>query len=103
MTLQPEGDRGVETPCGRMRTNLSGVVLAVACLVVAASAVTPAPAQTPAATQTPTTGVRLESILARPEGRLLSVTLKADGPIQRYVLSRQGPPEKRDLAIRLSG
>jgi protein involved in polysaccharide export with SLBB domain len=45
----------------------------------------------------------LRVIQAEPEGRLVRVTLKADGPIQRYTLSRQGPPEKRDLAVRLPG
>jgi polysaccharide export outer membrane protein len=45
----------------------------------------------------------LESIDVRPEGRLLRIDLKGDAPLARYTLSRQGPPEKRDLVVRLPG
>jgi len=38
-----------------------------------------------------------------PEGRLLRIHLRAEAPIGRYVLARQGPPEKRDLVVHLPG
>jgi len=45
----------------------------------------------------------LRSVTVSAEGRLLRVNLKAGAPLQRYTLSRQGPPEKRDLVLRLPG
>ncbi|HKY32636.1 MAG TPA: polysaccharide biosynthesis/export family protein, partial [Candidatus Polarisedimenticolia bacterium] len=45
----------------------------------------------------------LTSVTVAPEGRLLAVRLKAAEPIERYTLARQGPPEKRDLVVRLPG
>ena len=45
----------------------------------------------------------LESVALRPEGRLLRVNLKATSPFLHYTLSRQGPPEKRDLVLRVPG
>lgn len=45
----------------------------------------------------------LTSVEVAPEGRLLRVTLKADAPLIHYTLARQGPPEKRDLTVRIPG
>ncbi len=45
----------------------------------------------------------LESVDLELEGRLLRVRLKATAPMLGYTLSRQGPPEKRDLVVRLPG
>lgn len=45
----------------------------------------------------------LGAVEVAPEGRLLRVTLKADAPLLNYTLARQGPPEKRDLTLRLPG
>ncbi len=48
-------------------------------------------------------GAALESIAVHPQGRLLRIHLKGDAPLVRYTLMRQGPPEKRDLVVRLPG
>ncbi len=53
----------------------------------------------PAAVQ----GGVLKGVALQPEGRLLRIDLTAAAPIVNYTLSRQGPPEKRDLVVRLPG
>ena len=45
----------------------------------------------------------LESISLAPQGRLLRIDLKGSAPLARYTLMRSGPPEKRDLVVRLPG
>jgi protein involved in polysaccharide export with SLBB domain len=45
----------------------------------------------------------LESISLESEGRLLRVHLNTDESADDYTLTRQGPPEKRDLVLRLPG
>jgi polysaccharide export outer membrane protein len=37
------------------------------------------------------------------QGRLVRVTLEATGPLDRFALSRQGPPNDRDLVLTLHG
>jgi len=44
----------------------------------------------------------LVSVDLVPEGRLLRIDLAATGILQDYSLSRQGPPEARDLVLRLA-
>lgn len=43
----------------------------------------------------------LASVELTPEGRLLRITLRASAPFLNYTLARKGPPEKRDLLVRL--
>ena len=50
----------------------------------------------------PSVGI-LKAIDIASEGRLLRITLHAAAPFARYSLARKGPPEKRDLLIRLPG
>jgi len=45
----------------------------------------------------------LESISLSPQGRLLRIEMKGSAPLARYTLTRSGPPEKRDLVVRLPG
>jgi polysaccharide export outer membrane protein len=45
----------------------------------------------------------LESVSIAPQGRLLRIDLKGSVPLARYTLMRAGPPEKRDLVVRLPG
>ena len=71
-------------------------VYLLACLLAA-------PGSGPAARASESPGGLLKSIDIAPEGRLLRVTLKAAAPFARYSLARKGPPEKRDLLIRLPG
>ena len=51
----------------------------------------------------PVRAAALESITLVPEGRLLRVYLRTDESASAYTLTRQGPPEKRDLVVRLPG
>ncbi len=54
---------------------------------------------TPAAQSDPVlTGIDVE-----PQGRLVRLTLRATGPLDRFALSRQGPPNDRDLVLTLHG
>src|SRR5688572_9978252 len=48
-------------------------------------------------------GRSLDSVRVTPEGRLLRITFTTSAPIQAYTLARQGPPEKRDLVLKLPG
>ncbi len=48
-------------------------------------------------------GGTLDAIRLEPEGRLLRITLTTSGVPERYTLMRQGPPEHRDLVLRLPG
>ena len=45
----------------------------------------------------------LESISLAPQGRLLRIEMKGSSPLATYTLTRTGPPEKRDLVVRLPG
>jgi protein involved in polysaccharide export with SLBB domain len=45
----------------------------------------------------------LRAVELQPEGRLLRITLRSSAPFQKYTLARKGPPEKRDLLVRLPG
>lgn len=45
----------------------------------------------------------LTGVEVAPEGRLLRVTFRATGPLERFVLTRQGPPNDRDLVLDLQG
>lgn len=76
-----------------MGSSGKAALLAAACMLLIGS---------PAAAQ-PAGGGTLASIDLRPEGRLLLITLRAESPFIRYTLSRKGPPEKRDLLVRLPG
>ncbi|HET6372526.1 MAG TPA: polysaccharide biosynthesis/export family protein [Candidatus Polarisedimenticolia bacterium] len=55
------------------------------------------------ARETTPAGGTLKGITVQPDGRMLRITFQAAAPIMEYTLSRQGPPEKRDLVVRLPG
>ncbi len=82
-------------------TDLRGVsrLLGAFSLAVVCLGATGVPAR---AADAATAGV-IRAVDLIPEGRLLRIHLRAAAPIGRYVLSRQGPPEKRDLVVHLPG
>jgi polysaccharide export outer membrane protein len=45
----------------------------------------------------------LNALEITPEGKLVRVAFKASAPLEAFSLSRQGPPEKRDLVVKLRG
>ncbi len=47
--------------------------------------------------------VRVTGLEALPEGRLVRLTVRATGPLRDVSLSRQGPPDQRDLVLELRG
>ncbi|HET9482080.1 MAG TPA: polysaccharide biosynthesis/export family protein [Candidatus Polarisedimenticolia bacterium] len=51
----------------------------------------------------PVSAGSLRGVQVEPDGRLLRIDLASEGPILEYTLSRQGPPEKRDLVVLLPG
>jgi protein involved in polysaccharide export with SLBB domain len=82
---------------------LAGLLVG-ACLALAGPALGQTPAGAPRAGGDTGAGTgRLESVVAQAEGRLLSVQLRASIPLVKYSLARQGPPEQRDLVVRLPG
>lgn len=81
-------------------TNSVSLLAAIAWSLMAAQGALATPAVEPSASSGSGT---LQSIVVAAEGRLLRVRMIAAGPILRYTLSRQGPPEKRDLVLRLPG
>jgi len=65
------------------------LALAISCVAFA-----PAPA-------TGAEGATLTAVEIAPEGRLLRVSFRATGPLEDFALSRQGPPNERDLVVDL--
>jgi polysaccharide export outer membrane protein len=55
------------------------------------------------ATAQGSSGAVLTGVEIAPEGKLFRVTLVATMPLERFALSRQGPPENRDLVVKLKG
>ena len=76
----------------RARSRAAPLALAFLCVLLLAAP--------PAAAQEK---VILTGIDVAPEGKLIRVTFRTSAPMEAFVLSRQGPPEKRDLVIRLRG
>jgi hypothetical protein len=90
------GDRGVALSAPSARPPRRGARLAVPLLILLCLAGRPVPA---AAAGAPS----IDSVRVAPEGRLLRITVSTSSPIQSYTLSRQGPPEKRDLVLKFPG
>ena len=78
-------------PRPRGRKTLAGAVFLAGLLAVALSALG-------ADSQPVLTGIEFAA-----EGKLLRVTLVATAPLETFSVSRQGPPEKRDLVLKLKG
>src|SRR5206468_12410060 len=81
--------RGLALPRGRFA--LAGATTGLLLLAL----VHPGDAQTPAAA--------LTAIRVVPEAKLVRVTLEGTGSLESFTLSRQGPPEKRDLVLVFKG
>ena len=80
---------GLALPWGRIA--LAGATTGIVLLTL----ILPCEAQSPPAA--------LTAIRVAPEGKLVRVTLEATVALESFALSRQGPPEKRDLVLVVRG